>query len=619
MPRSTTNPWFLAAEQGDLARLESLFQDAPGILGYRDAGHNTALHRAAWKNQPGVVRWLLEKGLAVDAPSREGITPLHLACRFLHQDVARILIGQGANPGIRDCLGRSAFAWVLWKRDWDTPGLDQRQFDTFHALEGNQHAQTIGWEDNLWPAFFRGDSGFSVSVAKVFGMGSMVLAGALPLLLERLLPDLPDEMFRQSVSLGEQAYEATSWYWFGWNAQKCPADVFVRRIDIALRAGVPVLASRFEANPLPTFFRLAHGNLGRNWEKYLTPLLERGACLEGEIALVGTFFPWIYEVTHASGPVLRAMLDQPEFSWEKMKPWLAKDRDHRYPHAWVRLWKSGCPLDESLVSAMGRRPLREGLMRASTDRFVREFDPGWGAGLWSGVFARYPWLMESLTAHGRVPARDGQAWSSLVSRAYAEKTGKGGESLFPGLVQDDPFVLTHAWGARALLGFWQEDPERLTCLPLADRKVAPVFVHALALLQEEGEALFVSELLALGLNVDCLDGDGNSVLKTVCFLSRDEERAMALVRHLRAWSGTLQDTPNQVGETAFHEACRQGWVNMALFFRKEGLVETENHEGMRPSTLFSPEAKEEYEALCLQETLTGMLGNGQPVAISARL
>ena len=619
MSHPTTDPWFLAAERGDMAGLASLVRSSPELLHRMDAGHNTALHRAVWKNRPGVVRWLLEKGLAVDAPNRKGITPLHLACRFLHQDVARVLISHGANPGIRDCLGRSAFAWILWKRDWDTPGLDQRQFDTFHALEGNHHAQAIGWEDNLWPAFFRGESGWALSHAKVFGMGSLVLAGALPLLLERLLPDLPDEMFRQSARLGGQPYEATSWCWFGWNAQTCPPDVFVRRIDIALRAGVPVLASGFEANPLPVFFRVAHGDFGRNWEKYLTPLLERGACLEGETAFFSAVFPWIGEVTHASGPVFGAMLDQPGFSWEKMKPWLAHLQDHRYPHAWVRLWKAGCPLDEKLVSAMGKEPLREGLMRASTDRFVREFDPEWSSEVWSGVFARYPWLMESLAGHGRVPTGHGRAWSSLVSRAYAEKKGKGGESLFPGLVQEDPFVLTHVWGARALLEFWQEDPERLTSLPLADRKVAPVFVHALALLQEEGEALFVSELLALGLNVDCLDGDGNSVLTTVCFLSTDEERAMALVRHLRAWSGTLQDTPNQVGETAFHEACRQGWVNMALFFRKEGLVETENHKGLRPSALFSPEARGEYEALCLQEALAGAIRSGKPAATRARL
>lgn len=66
-----------------------------------------ALARASTGNgSPPIVRWLLERGAAVDARGRMGRTPLHLAAEHnLSPEVAKILIEHGARLDAVDDAG----------------------------------------------------------------------------------------------------------------------------------------------------------------------------------------------------------------------------------------------------------------------------------------------------------------------------------------------------------------------------------------------------------------------------------------------------------------------------------------------------------------------------------
>lgn len=58
----------------------------------------TALHIAVTENSEGIVASLLQRGANVDAKDRRfGMTPLHLACKYSHYDIAHLLIKNHAS------------------------------------------------------------------------------------------------------------------------------------------------------------------------------------------------------------------------------------------------------------------------------------------------------------------------------------------------------------------------------------------------------------------------------------------------------------------------------------------------------------------------------------------
>ena len=58
----------------------------------------TALHAAAEVNFPEIVAWLVQHGLSMDARTRHGHVPLHIACGLGHREVAEALLECGADP-----------------------------------------------------------------------------------------------------------------------------------------------------------------------------------------------------------------------------------------------------------------------------------------------------------------------------------------------------------------------------------------------------------------------------------------------------------------------------------------------------------------------------------------
>ena len=86
---------------------ETHFSDEPRVQ-YHPFGGLTALLYAARDGCYECVEALIEKGADVNVPTPEGATPLMMALDNDNNDIARLLLDRGANPGVWDWYGRTA-------------------------------------------------------------------------------------------------------------------------------------------------------------------------------------------------------------------------------------------------------------------------------------------------------------------------------------------------------------------------------------------------------------------------------------------------------------------------------------------------------------------------------
>ncbi|MBI5258636.1 MAG: ankyrin repeat domain-containing protein [Burkholderiales bacterium] len=70
------------------------------------------LHYAATGPEPAIVRWMLDRGAAINARSPNGTTPLMMAARYGNEDAAVLLLARGADARLRNerNLGAGDFA-----------------------------------------------------------------------------------------------------------------------------------------------------------------------------------------------------------------------------------------------------------------------------------------------------------------------------------------------------------------------------------------------------------------------------------------------------------------------------------------------------------------------------
>ena len=81
---------------------------AHDLVRVSDVVHATCLHMAASRGQLSSVRLLLAKGVDINSPKHNrGLTPLHVAARFGHAEIARALVDAGASLNARDSKGRT--------------------------------------------------------------------------------------------------------------------------------------------------------------------------------------------------------------------------------------------------------------------------------------------------------------------------------------------------------------------------------------------------------------------------------------------------------------------------------------------------------------------------------
>lgn len=71
------------------------------------------LHQMSDVGNPKLVKLLLKHGGKVNAPGKQGMTPLHLAARRNHVEVVKLLLESGADPSLLDASGRSACQYAI--------------------------------------------------------------------------------------------------------------------------------------------------------------------------------------------------------------------------------------------------------------------------------------------------------------------------------------------------------------------------------------------------------------------------------------------------------------------------------------------------------------------------
>lgn len=98
---------FEAAALGDVDRLRSVLDDEPSRATAYSGDGFTALHFAAFFGHPNAVSLLIERGAEVNAFGRGWMTgtALHSGVSRLRSEVVRVLLDAGANPDVRQSGG----------------------------------------------------------------------------------------------------------------------------------------------------------------------------------------------------------------------------------------------------------------------------------------------------------------------------------------------------------------------------------------------------------------------------------------------------------------------------------------------------------------------------------
>ena len=94
----------IASESRDLASVERVLSMDPACVNQTDGLGRTPLYLAAWLNQPDILNLLLRNGgdPNIGASWKGHATPLHVASRNAHAEIARRLIEAGAEVNVKD-------------------------------------------------------------------------------------------------------------------------------------------------------------------------------------------------------------------------------------------------------------------------------------------------------------------------------------------------------------------------------------------------------------------------------------------------------------------------------------------------------------------------------------
>ncbi len=97
-----------AAQTGNVDKLKTIVPKVKNISYIYDNGLNTALHLAAKNNKKEVIKFLLEKGVNIDAYNEDGNTALHFAAEAGSQTAVAKLIEAGADVWAKNNFGQTA-------------------------------------------------------------------------------------------------------------------------------------------------------------------------------------------------------------------------------------------------------------------------------------------------------------------------------------------------------------------------------------------------------------------------------------------------------------------------------------------------------------------------------
>jgi ankyrin repeat protein len=89
-----------AVREDDVGEVEWLVGQDPCLLNAGDHRGRTPLYWASWSGHVGVVRWLVDKGAAINERDSSGGTALWIACDYSRAPVVKLLMERGADPTI---------------------------------------------------------------------------------------------------------------------------------------------------------------------------------------------------------------------------------------------------------------------------------------------------------------------------------------------------------------------------------------------------------------------------------------------------------------------------------------------------------------------------------------
>ncbi|KAL4878134.1 cortactin-binding protein [Aspergillus karnatakaensis] len=111
--------FLLAAATGDTTTLKNLYHSNKRLLSSTNPDGRTALHLAAYNQQPETLQLLLSYGICGAAKDKCGHTALHIAAQGTSTVAADILLRNGAGCGLRDNHGHLPIFYA-----YDNPNPD---------------------------------------------------------------------------------------------------------------------------------------------------------------------------------------------------------------------------------------------------------------------------------------------------------------------------------------------------------------------------------------------------------------------------------------------------------------------------------------------------------------
>src|SRR5499427_6912106 len=127
-PKNAAEMTKLLLSKGANVKARALYTDWPNQISseprgqYRPVGGLTALLYAARNGCYECVEALIGAGADVDVPTPEGVTPLMIALDNDNNDIAKLLLDRGANPGVWDWYGRTALYIAVDRKDGGSSG-----------------------------------------------------------------------------------------------------------------------------------------------------------------------------------------------------------------------------------------------------------------------------------------------------------------------------------------------------------------------------------------------------------------------------------------------------------------------------------------------------------------
>lgn len=107
---------YQTAANGLVTKLTTIVRGEPPPHDTRSHGRTNLLHRATKEGDFTVVSELLKCGYRnFDAKNQDGLTAVHLACRYGYEQLVAKLIASGANVNCRDKEGNTPLhvSWIL--------------------------------------------------------------------------------------------------------------------------------------------------------------------------------------------------------------------------------------------------------------------------------------------------------------------------------------------------------------------------------------------------------------------------------------------------------------------------------------------------------------------------